>query len=490
MSLESLSQQVDFFLTAAEERRYQIATGHRSPADLGRLFVDAASLFSTTRIAEVQRALAGAEGAEERRLRGSLEFLARGYATRAAAPALDRKLSWQRSGYVRVGEEAYPLPEISSTLRLATQTAERHRIAAAYLAELGDRDQLADEYLRRHQGGISELGYGSHLHAFQVLQGVDLQELIREGERFLSESEGLYFDLLDYHLPRAAGTSRSEAVPADFLRVLNGSEHEADFTTGSLRSLVSALAPAGVDPSAEGRISIEWGAPNERTVAAHRAVSIPRDLRISVAPAPGRVPAAALLYAHGAALHGAYTDVRLTVEERRLGDEAVPMGSGKLLESLLLSPAFMTRIYDLSRSKLADYQGLAVLCVLYGIRRDIALLSFEAAFHDGVAGGDEYVDLITTATGIQHDRRAALWEIEGTFASSSRLRALQLSAAHAALLRDRFDEDWFRNPATGGYLRDLFSNGRRYSAAELAVQLGWSKLGFDAVLTGLTSLVR
>jgi hypothetical protein len=49
-------------------------------------------------------------------------------------------------------------------------------------------------------------------------------------------------------------------------------------------------------------------------------------------------------------------------------------------------------------------------------------------------------------------------------------------------LRDRFDEDWYRNPRAGPFLGDWLANGLRFTAAELATRLGEDRLGADALL--------
>ena len=62
------------------------------------------------------------------------------------------------------------------------------------------------------------------------------------------------------------------------------------------------------------------------------------------------------------------------------------------------------------------------------------------------------------------------------------LRGRMLAAQLSRELRERFDEDWFRNPRTGPFLGDWFATGMRFTAIELATRLGEDRLGADALL--------
>jgi hypothetical protein len=49
-------------------------------------------------------------------------------------------------------------------------------------------------------------------------------------------------------------------------------------------------------------------------------------------------------------------------------------------------------------------------------------------------------------------------------------------------LRERFDEDWFRNPRAGPFLAGLFARGQRDTPSELAALLDAGPLGFAELL--------
>src|SRR5690606_26097885 len=129
---------------AAEEERYELAKSQRRRPALGSLYLANDDLFSVERITEVQRALAGSAGTEERRLRSLLDFVARGRAMAVAGEALDRRLGWEVFGSVAVAESRIPHRQIGGALRLAAEPARRHAIEAEHLEALDDQFYLAE----------------------------------------------------------------------------------------------------------------------------------------------------------------------------------------------------------------------------------------------------------------------------------------------------------------------------------------------------------
>ena len=178
----------------------------------------------------------------------------------------------------------------------------------------------------------------------------------------------------------------------------------------------------------------------------------------------------------GAALHLGYTDPTLPMEERHLGDRTVIEASGDLFAGLLRNQEFLSRTFGLSRARTDEFLKRETLMELMRLRREIAALSYGLAFYGHGASAEVYAEVSAEATHLRHDPRAAAWSIDVELRSGTRLRAVALAAIYEEVLRNRFDEDWFRNPAAGGFLRDLFSNGSRHSADDLARQLGASPL--------------
>ena len=65
----------------------------------------------------------------------------------------------------------------------------------------------------------------------------------------------------------------------------------------------------------------------------------------------------------------------------------------------------------------------------------------------------------------------ALRELDPWLAAWGELRGRALAAALRVVLRERFDEDWWRNPRSLAALQGLWSRGGRPTAAELWAEI-------------------
>ena len=104
---------------------------------------------------------------------------------------------------------------------------------------------------------------------------------------------------------------------------------------------------------------------------------------------------------------------------------------------------------------------------------------------------DVYVETLSGATGFRYRSADAFIDLDPRFYSSRYLRAWQLQSILAKSLVTRFDEDWFRNPAAGPWMvENLFAEGQRETAPELALRASGEALSFDplvrAIERGLT----
>jgi hypothetical protein len=69
--------------------------------------------------------------------------------------------------------------------------------------------------------------------------------------------------------------------------------------------------------------------------------------------------------------------------------------------------------------------------------------------------------------------------VDPRFYAARYLRAWQLQALTADTLRERYDDDWWRNPRAGPWIvQALFSEGQRELADELAHRVSGKSLSF------------
>jgi hypothetical protein len=97
-----------------------------------------------------------------------------------------------------------------------------------------------------------------------------------------------------------------------------------------------------------------------------------------------------------------------------------------------------------------------------------------------------YVELLSGATGFAYDARTYLAGVRRGFWVARQLRAWMLSAILHQVLLDRFDSQWYRNPAAGPFLAEILSAGQREDGGQLATQLGAARLTPEPLLASVT----
>ena len=112
----------------------------------------------------------------------------------------------------------------------------------------------------------------------------------------------------------------------------------------------------------------------------------------------------ALFHEGGHTEHFAHTSRDLSMEEKRLGDNAVTEGWAMLLQHLTDEPAWLTRRLDFPRP--GEYAVEGATGLLYFVRRYAAKLLYELEFHaaeDVTTMRDRYTELLSDALKIDVD---------------------------------------------------------------------------------------
>ena len=109
-------------------------------------------------------------------------------------------------------------------------------------------------------------------------------------------------------------------------------------------ALEATLSDFGVDLHAQRNVELDLeDRPNKTPRAFCVPIEIPDRVVLVIKPQGGPDDWRALFHEAGHTEHFAHTSAALTVEERRLGDNAVTEGWAMLLEHLTIEPAWLDR---------------------------------------------------------------------------------------------------------------------------------------------------
>ncbi len=494
MEIGALRARVEAFLRERIEEDYRSKAGLQAGSRLAAVFERHAFLADRDLLLAARAQRAGASAEEERAGWGHLEeFLTVHHLEHAARAVLDRLQALEAGATLDLDGGSIPLRAADVRLRNETDRARRDAIEAARGRALEALLPHHAELWDRLHALAQELGHPSYAALCARISGIALADLGPEAETLLRETEDAYEEHLRWYARRQLRAPFRELKRHDLLRLFRAPQWDAEFGPGRLVAAChGAPEKMGVDPGAEGRIQLDLEARPAKTSRAFvAALEIPDRVILVTRPGGGPDDYRSFLHELGHALHYGYTDRRLAVEFRHLGDAGVSETWAFLLDGLLGERAWLRRFVGFEHPD--DFVRLNATHKLFLLRRYAAKLQYELALHGG--GGargraDLYAELLGRATRAEFPRAMHLFDVDLHFYAARYWRAWRFEAQLREMLVERFDEEWYRNDRTGPFLTGLWRQGQRHRVETLAAQLGLPDAGLAPLLRQLLAALR
>jgi hypothetical protein len=446
----------------------------------------------------VMAARGGASERAARRLLALAEWVA-GEVEGALAAEADAEVGrLEAHGSVSVDEQVLPFPAA-----LAQVPREPLRPRRAVL-ERGLSDFLLSNrspYARRVDGAAlaaERLGFSGYTALRDAVAGFSHGALSAQGEAVLAHTHDAYADLLGYALRRLDVRLRpqpqGEAQLHDVLAAARAPFLEPLLPREDLQpALQRWLGELGLTWSAQGRVRVDL---EERPGKSARPfvarVRVPDEVHLVAWRRGGLEGWSALLHELGHAHHWAHADGDAPVEDRWMGDASVTEAWATLFECLLLDEGWLRRYLRLGHAQAREVARMAAFSQLALLRRTAVRLAHALDVHargPGLALADAWAERGRVSLLAETPRGFYLHALAPQLYAARYLRAWALEAPVRRLLQERFNEDWWRNPGAGAWLRAAFARGARDDADALArewtggeLQLAPAARGFVAVM--------
>ncbi len=476
LSLTTLVEQLDDLFLQRATRAYRVSSGLQReaapvpehPALLrSEAFEVTSELLASPRVDEAKHA----------RLVLLRRHLSRAFVDGQAAAASAAKLGFlaDRTFFAAAKtwtprEALRELPRLASRESRVTLTAELSTLLSA-------NESLVARTLDQTLEAIAALKFTPTTFV-EELHGRPVGPRLEAAATVLAQTQDASLDLLGYALKKLD----------PLLTPRSASAHDADrtalapwlfeaFRREDLTHAISrCLGDLGLSPNAEGRITIDSDARPGRDPAPQCfELSVPDQIRLLLTPELGFDAYAGWLRAWGIALHRAHVGRALPFVERRLGDRSIVDAVGLLFESFLLDEGWLKRYLRLTANQAKEAARAFASRQLLQLRRSagLSLYSHEAMSRGSWAGlTDDYVPRLSSALGVEVPRGQELYEIDPFGDRLLHLDAFALEQVMRAHLQERFNEDFWRNPATGRWLTELASRGQHDDAPVVAKSLG------------------
>lgn len=282
---------------------------------------------------------------------------------------------------------------------------------------------------------------------FETFDG-PLKPWLDAAEAFLAKTEDAYRDLLTYAFKRIDPLLKLRTARwHDVLHAATAPWMKDLFGTADLVP-TRTFDELGLHPA---RIPVE-----DRDGTEVFALAVPGDVRLSVRRRPGLHAQRELLEAFGEAMLWAHARADAPAIDRRFPHPSLVQTARALAGGFALEEGWLKRALRLPASSAREAARMGAFGVLTTLRTSAALLPYTVElFARGPmrALADEYADRLGRALLVSVPRGFFLLRTaDGVEASV--LQGASLEVALGSGLRERFNEDYFRNPATGAWWKE------------------------------------
>jgi hypothetical protein len=424
-----------------------------------------------------------------------VEWLAELQSSRELAPLEEREIAWEGSAIVTL-DDGRQVEFQRAAIEMAISRDRRERLAlekarnAIVAAELAPLRRRRFEREREITEAL-QLGDGYNA-TFEALSGIALGEVAAQCEAFLEDTQALWDDTFPRFVRKVLHIEPDEATRADALALFHGHEFDEHFPSSTMEwEIRRQVREMGVDPIAGGRVLYDTeDRPAKRARAFCAPARVPDEVYLVLRPHGGQSDWSTFLHELGHALHFAYMHAELPFEYRWLGDNSITEGYAMLFDHLMHDAGWLKRYTPLSSGKLDAFIRATAFSELHMIRRYAAKLLYEIDLHGGRYSYDQLTDLfverLTRATSFRYSGSDAFVDVDPRYYAARYLRAWQLQALITETLRERYNEDWWRNPRAGPWmLAELFAEGQRELAPEQARRISGKDLGFGPLVRAI-----
>lgn len=496
-TVERLRREGEALLEAVAREEYEACSGLKPAPALQQAYARHAMVYGDDALGAAREAMQGATAGSDdaRAARALLEWVVATRSSRALAAHDEREIAWEAQAVARLADgRVVPYQRLPIEIANSVDREERLRLESARAALVqGELAPLKRERLEREHELVLSAGIaGDYVSSFEELSGIDVRALGQACAAFLADTAAMSADVLPEALHRQLGVGRDEATRADASALLRVPQFDGAFPAGAMESTIRVqMGAMGLDSRAGGRVRYDLGErAGKRARAFCAPVRVPDEVYLVLRPHGGAGDWRTFLHELGHALHFANVRRDLPFEFRWLGDNSVTEGYAMLFDHLMRDAGWLHRYSELGASRQPAFLRAGALEELLFLRRYCGKLLYELELHGGRVPWrslpELYVDTLSAATGVRYSAADAFVDVDERFYVARYLRAWQLQAVLTEALRERFDADWWRNPAAGPWITgELFADGQRELADELASRVAGASLGFAPLVREL-----
>jgi hypothetical protein len=478
-ALEGLREQADRFIAELLDEWYRHYAGHKDTLDIAEIYERYPELTSLENAKALGDAVDSDRGIRELWRFGCSEYL--GNLTKEHA---ERIAALEASVEAKLGEETIGFRMLRPTI---ANEPDRDRRRAL--------EQLRNELTEEHMNPVYKEAADVMLQAVKDLGAPDavelhrrfgfrLDELADQCRAVLADTESIFEETIDKLLSERLGIGLDEAERWDTPRLFRAAEWDEHFPADAmLPALEATLTGLGIDIREQPNVELDVEKREKKSPRAFCApIEVPNRVVLVIQPIGGVDDWRALFHEAGHTEHFALTSPDLTMEERRLGDNAVTEGWASLFDHLISDATWLERRLSFPEPRAFGAEGGAQ--ELWFLRRYAAKLLYELELYladDVESMRSRYVELLGGALKIEPSPTDWLADVDPGFYCTEYLRSWAFEAQMRFHLCERFGYEWFAKPQAGSLLQELWSQGQKPTADEMLADVTGAGIEMAAV---------
>jgi hypothetical protein len=421
-----------------------------------------------------------------------LGFLARSFIGSKTAKMIDRILATEVRQEILVEQKSVHYRAAQAELKKEKKRTRREEIDKERKAIVLTLNPLFIELLHAIHDASAELGYSSYLTLCDELEGLKLHELKERAKLFLNDTEYIYRDLLGWFLQKRMELKLKDAKIHDLRYLLNSFELSASFPSTDLKSLAKTLLS---------EMNLENGKNAKPDLARRKGkvsepfclpIDPPYNTVFSMYPIGGVEDYESFFHGFGSALCYGYVADEDDFEFRYLRESAAVEIFGQLFENLIFQPKWIKRYVKSDTG--SDFLRFLYLRQLMKIRYYSGKLIYEIALHEDQNFGsksDSYKQLLQAATLSEHSDADYLVDCGKPFLfTAAYLKAIFVEPMLRSYLRERFDEQWWREREAGDFIRKVWQEGGRTTSQKISTRSGFEECDLTPLLRSFSEILR
>ncbi len=476
------------FHAAAMREYYLFLSGQKTSLELAPIYERYSDLFTRDAIAKLNQTLEETPAhfeTERMSVRRLLNFSVEQFLENSIKELTEQISEYEAAAKIESSGREMTFQDSAVAIATERDRLARRAIYEKRIAVIESSNDLRAERLTRLHETARALGYGSYRGLYEHLRQLDYDAIAREAEAVLARTEPVYIARLDEALKRDLNVRIEEAERPDAMYFLHLTRYDERFPAARLLQVYAdTMAGLGIRAEAQKNILIDdEPRPHKSFRAFCVAVSIPDDIRLVIRPSGGQSDYQSLLHEGGHAQHYGWASESLKPEFKYTGDYALTETYAFLFNHLISDSAWLDAVLGFREN--GEFIRSVMLARLVTIRRYVAKLLYECELHTGKnfsESSELYAALQSDATKFKTPPGEFLYDLDDGFYSASYLRAWAFEVMLREYLKTRFGQRWWASRRAGNFLKEIWETGDRYTADEMAAQIGIGPIGFDPLI--------